>query len=324
MRRWRLGLLWLILAGLLLRAEQAHGALAFKSEVQVAGDYITLSHLADLPDELAQKCGSALIWTAPPPGQIYTITQEFLHYRLGQLGLRQYFPDAVLPAAIQVRQTEVQQTGVLLNGADVAAAFRRYVQEHNPYPTENLQIEVFPLEESVMLPDPQVTIKVLPPRHDKLLGEVTLEMVLLHQGQSLKRLKVNGMVRLKRSVVCATRPLRAQETIGPGDIQVMLREVTGLSVDDFFTSAEQVLGHILSKSLGPQEIINTRHLSNQPIIKRGDEVTVVLDEDGLEISTKGVAREQGYLGKTIRIVNPKSKKEFQALVVNAKTVKVQL
>jgi len=319
MVRRRLGLIWLILAGLLLRAEVAHGTLAFKSEAQVAGDYITLSHLADLPPELAQKCGSALVWTAPPPGQIYTLTQEFLQFRLGQMGLGQYFAPTSLPAAIQVRQT-----GVLLKGEDVAVAFRGYVQEHNPYPSDNLHIEVFPLKEPVIIPDAQVTLKPLPPRNDKLLGEVTLEMVVLHQGQPLKRVQVNGVVRLKRLVVCATRPLRAEDTIGPGDIQVMPREVTGLNLDDFFSSAEQVLGHILSKGLGPQEIITSRHLSNKPIIKRGDEVTVVLDQNSLVISTKGVAQERGYLGKSIRIVNPKSKKEFQALVVNAKTVKVEI
>lgn len=319
MPRPRLALIWLILAVLLLGADLAHGALTFKSEAQVAGDYITLSNLADLPPELAQKCGSALVWSAPPPGQIYTLTQEFLRYRLGQMGLSQYFQEVSLPAAIQVRQT-----GVLLKGEDVAAVFRRYVQEHNPYPPDNLHIEVFPLKKPIILPDAEVTLKALPPRNDKLLGDVILEIVVLHQGQPLKRVKVKGVVRLKRLVVCTTRPLRAQETIGPGDIQVMPREVTGLNLDDFYSSADQVLGHILAKSLGPQEIITSRHLSNQPIIKRGDEVTVVLDQDGLEISTKGVAREQGYLGKNIRVLNPKSKKEFQALVVNAKTVKVQL
>jgi flagellar basal body P-ring formation protein FlgA len=319
MPRRCLALIWLILAGFLVQAELAHGALTFKSEAQVAGEYITLSSLANLPPELAQKCGSALVWSAPPPGQIYTLTQEFLRYRLGQMGLIQYFPEASLPAAVQVRQT-----GVLLKGEDVAAAFRRYVQTHNPYPPDNLHIEVFPLKKLVILPDAQVTLKALPPKNDKLLGDVTLEIVVLHQGQPLKRLKVDGVVRLKRLVVCTTRPLRPQETIGPGDIQVMPREVTGLNLDDFFSSTDQVLGHILAKGLGPQEIITSRHLSNQPIIKRGDEVTVVVDQDGLEISTKGVAREQGYLGKSIRIVNPKSKKEYQALVVNAKTVKVQL
>ncbi len=316
-RRW--SLLWLILAGLLLRAELVHGTLTFKSEAQVAGDYITLSNLADLPPDLAQKCGSTLVWSAPPPGQVYTLTQEFLQYRLGQLGLSQYLQGASFPAAIQVRQT-----GVLLKGEDVAATFRRYVQDHNPYPPDNLHIEVFPLKEAIILPDAQVTFKAVPLRNDKLLGDVTLEIVVMHQGQPLKRLKVSGVVRLKRLVVCATRPLRAQDTIGPNDIQVMPREVTGMNLDDFFSSPDQIVGHILAKSLGPQEIITSRHLSNQAVIKRGDEVTVVLDQDGLEISTKGVAREQGHLGKIIRVVNPKSKKEFQALVVNAKTVKVQL
>ncbi|MEJ2091283.1 MAG: hypothetical protein P8X65_03725 [Syntrophobacterales bacterium] len=47
MRSRRMGLIWLILLGLLLKAELAHGALTFKSEAQVAGEYITLAHLAD-------------------------------------------------------------------------------------------------------------------------------------------------------------------------------------------------------------------------------------------------------------------------------------
>ena len=147
--------------------------------------------------------------------------------------------------------------------------------------------------------------------------------LLCYQGQPLKRLKVSGIVRLGRIVVCAAKPLRAQSTIGPGDIQLVPREVTG-NIDDFFISTEQVVNHILAKNVGPQEIITTRHLSNQPIIKRGDNVNVVLDQDGMEISTKGVAQEQGYPGKSIRLVNPKSKKEIQGLVLDAKTVKVTL
>jgi flagella basal body P-ring formation protein FlgA len=51
-------------------------------------------------------------------------------------------------------------------------------------------------------------------------------------------------------------------------------------------------------------------------------VTVILDDHGLIITTRGVAREPGYPGRPIRMLNPKSKKEFQAQVVDAKTVKV--
>jgi hypothetical protein len=69
MRRLKLGLIWLVFVVLLLGVDQAHGALTFKSEAQVAGEYITLSNLADLPLELAEKCGSAPVWSAPPPGR---------------------------------------------------------------------------------------------------------------------------------------------------------------------------------------------------------------------------------------------------------------
>jgi len=319
MRRLRLGILWLVVAGLLLGVNPAHGALTVKSQAEASGEYITLSALAELPPDLSQKCGSAPIWSAPPPGEVYTLTQEFLKYRLEQMGLMHLFEGTSWPAAIQVRQS-----GVPLKGEEVVTAFRRYIQEHSPYPPNNLNIEVFPLKEMVVIPDPQVTLSFVAPRSDKFLGDVTLEMAILHQGQPLKRLRVSGVVRLKRQVVCATRPLRAQTMIGPEDVQVVSREVTGLNVDDFYISSDQVVGRILARSAGPQEIITTRHLSSQPIIKRGDNVNVVLDQGGLEIATKGVAQEQGHPGKTIRLINPKSKKEFQGLVVDAKTVKVQL
>lgn len=312
----------LCLWGLLLwlwGAAPAAGAPVFKSEAQVAGDYITLGHLADLDPELAQKCGAALIWSAPAPGQTYTLTQEFLRFRLAQLGLGGFFDKVTFPPAIQVRQT-----GVLLAGEEVAKAFRRYVQDHNPYPAANLLIEVFPLEEPVILPDARVTLEPLPPRSGKLLGEVTLEMAILHQGQPLKRLKVSGKVRVERQVVCAARPLKSQETINPEDVQLLRRDVTNLNAGEIFISTDQVIGRTLCRHVGPQEIITSRHLSNQPVIKRGDEVTVVLEQDGLEISTKAVAQEQGHLGKTIRLKNPKSKKEFQGSVVDAKTVRVRL
>lgn len=319
MPRPRLNLWFWGLVLLLLAAKPAYGNPVFKSEAEVAGEYITLGHLAEMDPELQQKCGAALIWSAPPPGQVYTLTQEFLKFRLNQMGLAGLFEGASFPPAIQVRQT-----GVLLSGEKVAQTFRHYVQNHNPYPAANLHIEVFPLEEAVILPDDRVTLEALPPRSGKLVGDVTLEMAVLHQGQTLKRLKVSGKVRVERQVVCATRPLKSQETIGPTDVQILRRDVTGLNAGEFFISTEQVIGRTLSRNVGPQEIITSRHLSNQPVIKRGDEVTVVLDQDGLEISTKAVAQEQGHLGKTIRLLNPKSKKEFQGSVVDAKTVRVKL
>ena len=132
------------------------------------------------------------------------------------------------------------------------------------------------------------------------------------------------MVRLERQVVCAVRSLRAQEVVGPADVQVSRRDVTDVTHQDYFASVDKVIGRTLARKLSPQEIVTSQHLSHEPLIKKGEEVTVVLDHDGMTITTKGVAREEGHQGKSIRMLNPKRNKEFQALVVDGKTVQVKL
>jgi flagella basal body P-ring formation protein FlgA len=318
----------LILAALLTLAfsvseawgEEGQTPLNFRAEAAAAGEYITLNNLAELPPDLAQRYGQALIWSAPPPGQFFTLTREFLQYRLTQMGLAGLLTDANLPAAIQVRQT-----GIILSSEEITTAYRRYVRNQNPWPASELRIQIHPQEEPVLLPDKQFTLEVLPPKgQEHPLGEVTLEMAVLKEGHLLKKFRVHGKVTLEQTVVCASRSLPPQTVIGPKDVHLNRRDVTSLSQRDIFTSEKQVVGHILSKGLGPQEILTSRHMDHKPIIKRGEEVTVVLDQNGLVISTKGVTREDGFLGRQVRVRNTRSKKEFQAEVMDAKTVKVVL
>ncbi len=313
---------WFVLVTLCLAgpAGAAEPGITFRTEAAAAGEYILLKDLAELPPATAQACGQALIWTAPPPGQVYTLTGEFIRYRLSQLGLGELLAAAAIPPAIQV-----QQTGTFLTKEQVDAAFRRYILAHSRRPAHQVRIEVLPLEEPVLIPEENPVLEVFPPKNSRLTGDVTLEMGLMRQGQLYKRFKVRGRVSLEGEVVCAARPLMPRSVIGPDDIRLCRRDITGLGAEEYFTSPEQVLGRVLNRGLGPLEILTQRHLSHQPVINRGEEVTVILEDDqGLAITTKAVAREPGYPGRPIRMLNPKSKREFQAQVVDAKTVKVTL
>jgi flagella basal body P-ring formation protein FlgA len=320
-------ILWLILLILLVGAKTAHSAaespaadgVKFRTEAEAAGEYISLKDLAELPPEMAQGFGQVPVWTAPPPGQVYTLTREFIGYRLNQLGLEGVVDGSAVPPAIHVRQS-----GMLITREQVASAFRSYILKHSHWPEKQFRIEIMPLEEPLIAPDQDAVLEVLPAKSGRLTGDVTLEMALTSKGQICKRFQVAGRVALEQAVVCAGKPLAAPAVLGPDDVRLERREITGLGADDYFVSPEQVVGRALSRSLGPQEMLTPRHLSQQPVINRGDEVTVVLDDDGLAITTKGVAREPGYPGRFIRILNPKSKREFQARVVDAKTVRVNL
>ena len=294
--------------------------LKFQAEAAAAGEYITLNNLANLSPDLSQKYGQALIWSAPPPGQFFTLTREFLHYRLTQMGLGGLLKGADMPAAIQVRQT-----GIILKNEEISDAYQRYVQKQNPWPASAIHIQMYPQQEPVLLPDHNFTLDVLPPKgQERFLGDVILEMAVLKEGRLLKKFKVHGKVTLEQKVVCASRSIQSQSVIKPQDVHLGLRDVTNLSQKDIFTSAKQLIGRTMAKGVGPQEILTCHHLSHTPLIKRGKLVTVVLNQNGLEITTKGVTREDGFLGKSIRVRNSKSKREFEAEVVDAKTVKVVL
>jgi flagella basal body P-ring formation protein FlgA len=300
--------------------EEYEPTFQFQTDAAAAGQYITLNDLAKLPPELAQKYGQALIWSAPPPGQLFTLTREFLKYRLTQMGLAEVLKYGDLPPAIQVRQT-----GIVLRNEDITAAFQRYVRTQNPWPSSDLNIQIYPQDEPILLPDKNFTLEVLPPKGtERFLGEVTLEMAILREGRAVKRFKVYGKVILQEDVVCANRQLSPHTAIKPGDVRLCRRDVTNLSQRDIFTAPKQVIGQMLAKGVGPQEILTNRHLSHLPLIKRGAEVRVILDQNGLLITTRGVTREDGYLGRSVRVQNSKSKKEFQAQVMDAKTVKVIL
>ncbi|MFZ5453227.1 MAG: flagellar basal body P-ring formation chaperone FlgA [Thermodesulfobacteriota bacterium] len=300
--------------------EEGKAGLKFRAEAAAAGEYITLNNLVELSPDLAQKYGQALIWSAPPPEQFFTLTREFLQYRLTQMGLGGLLKDADLPVAIQVRQT-----GIMLNSEEITGAYRRYVRTQNPWPASEIHIQMYPQEEPVLLPDKKFSLEVLPPKgQERFLGEVILEMAVLREGRLLKKFKVRGKVTLEQKVVCTSRPVHPKTVIGPQDVHLARRDVTNLSQRDVFTAEKEVIGRTLAKGIGPQEILTSRHLSHTPLIKRGELVTVVLNQNGLEITTKGVTREDGFLGRSIRVRNSKSKKEFQAEVVDAKTVKVVL
>ncbi len=292
----------------------------FRQDAAAAGEYITLKDIANLPPDLAQKYGQALIWSAPPPGQLFTLTREFLKYRLGQMGLGEVLKDGEMPPAIQVRQT-----GIVLRNDEIEAVFKRYVQNQNPWPPSDLSIQVYPQEEPILLSDHKFTLEVLPPKGtERPLGDVTLDMAILREGRPLKKFKVFGKVSLEQKVVCATRQLSPQTVIKPEDVRLVRRDVTNLQQRDIFTSEKQVVGQMLAKGVAPQEMLTSRQLSHTPLIKRGEEVAVVLDQNGLVITTRGITKEDGYLGRQVRVVNSKSKKEFQAEVMDAKTVKVIL
>lgn len=83
-------------------------------------------------------------------------------------------------------------------------------------------------------------------------------------------------------------------------------------------------GYQLGVNLRENTVLKWSHLTKVALVKKGEIVDVFASGSGIYISMKGMALENGVEGGFVKIRNISSDKEFQAKVLNEKSVKVQL
>ena len=83
-------------------------------------------------------------------------------------------------------------------------------------------------------------------------------------------------------------------------------------------------GYQLGVNLRENSVLKWSHLTKVALVKKGEVVDVFASGNGIYISMKGMALENGVEGGIVKVRNLSSDKEFQAKVLNEKSVKVQL
>lgn len=300
------------------RGEDSPAGWRFLEDVEIQGAYITLAQItAQIPEE-ARSAADFPIWSAPPLGQAYPLTREFLEYRLAQPGGPGQVPAEALPTVIQVRQKATR-----LEMAQIEEAYTRHIQSNTTWGGENLQIQVFPVANLPVLPAGGISLEVPPTLNHRQLGQVVVPIQVWQDGKVVQTLRVTGKVSLRKNVVCAVRPLMPGQIIFAEDLGMVSREFTS-APQELLADPSVVVGKVLARAVAPDEPISFRDISQSPPIKPGDRVNILFESGGLTISAKGKAAEPGYLGNSIRVVNLSSKKELQAQVVDKHTVKMNL
>jgi flagella basal body P-ring formation protein FlgA len=83
-------------------------------------------------------------------------------------------------------------------------------------------------------------------------------------------------------------------------------------------------GYQLGINLRENSVLKWSHLNKVALVRKGEIVDVYASGSGIYISMKGMALENGVEGGFVKVRNLSSDKEFQAKVLNEKSVKVQL
>lgn len=158
---------------------------------------------------------------------------------------------------------------------------------------------------------------------ERRTGSVPVQVVL-HVGEwppqtFATRVQIDGTLR----VAVAAVDLAPNTPLAGAEVRFEARAAATLPSDAIASPAE-LAGMKTSSPLRAGAVLRRGSLAVVPLVRRGGLVTIAVTGDGLLLTTRGVAREDGRRGDTISVLCNASSKLIRARVVDAHRVTVEL
>lgn len=215
----------------------------------------------------------------------------------------------------------IQRQAVPGAAEKIRTAIRTYVAGRLTLKENDIRVRLLrPPEGSFVMED---GMEVKEGSRGGLLGRVVFLISSRPNGKPAAHQWVTADVEMIRSVVVSTRPLRRAQVIGPDDVEIRSVAVTRAG-ESYRFDPDALIGKRVIRSIAAGLPILIEMVETAPVIRPGDRVTMVIESGGLRIATMGRAKEEGFLGRQMAVVNLDSQKTVYGEVVDAATVKITL
>jgi len=238
------------------------------------------------------------------------------------LGVAILLQSAAAASAQNERSPAGSVTRSAVSGApsdtDPLAAIRRYVAEH--LSTDEAEIQVRPAG-AIPIGFEVLAVKEAAP--GVLLGRATFLLTVKRRGGAVGSRWSTADVSWSHPVWVARRSLKRLAVIGPEDLELrtLLLTQTG---HPFPEDREAIVGKRIVRGIEAGTPVRLDLLEPAPVIVRGAPVTLVVESVGVRITTTGQAKEDGFAGKSIAVMNLDSRKVVYGEVVDSSTVRIPL
>lgn len=171
------------------------------------------------------------------------------------------------------------------------------------------------------VPAGTVTYDVLAPDQWEGWGRANLALIVRVDNQVEKNIPVNVEVEALGEMVVSLRALDRGDVIGPGDVVLQKREISAAS-GKFYANVNEVLGLRARMPIRANFPLRSEYLEKVPLVKSGQLVTIIAENQSLRLTATGRARGNGSEGDIVMVQNLGSNKEFPARVIDTGTVQV--
>ena len=293
------------------------------SEVRPESRRVNLLNLCDptsIPEDWKQIMSEVDIGESPPTGgekvidplQLKAFIENFLSSRDYDSSKVQI----VLPEKISVRRSSVH-----LPREQIVSIYEEFIRSKVDCDPRDIVIHAVSYPGAVELPMGEISHEVTASPRERFVGNVSVTIQFIVNGEKERSLRVTGKVELFQNVVHTTRALQRNDIILETDIELQKMSVSDAS-DRFMHSIDQAVGKKVLRSTGLHQPLLAAGIEQLKALKRGASVTIIHEQAGLRLTAKGQAKEDGYIGSTIRVVNVMTNRMINCRILDATTVQV--
>lgn len=138
-----------------------------------------------------------------------------------------------------------------------------------------------------------------------------------------RKLTATAQVAAYDRVVMGSRAFGKGYTLNNGDVYEALMDVTRIPRNALRDSG-QALGKPLSRSILANMPLQESMIEDSPVVKRGRRVELLVEAPGFAIRGAGELQQNGSVGDYVKVMNLASKKIVTGLLLDQRTVRVEL
>lgn len=209
----------------------------------------------------------------------------------------------------------------LINQEKLNKAIGLNIEKNMPWPKDSMRFEVLSLLPEIAVESKKVSWKVEIKGNDSYLGDTYFVLKLYNKGVLFREEPIRVRIEILHEFVVSARSMGRDTIVGVNDVYLQKRWVRSIPVNSI-SGIDEVVGKFLCVSLRPNTEISRNMLKEVTAVKRNKMVQVALDSGSINITTMGIAEEDGAEGSFVRIRNISSNKIIYARVIGESKVKV--
>lgn len=263
-----------------------------------------------------EKIKNVILGNAPLPGKKKSISRDLVISRMKLSGI-----DLAKIQIIAPDKIEIIRSSKKISHEKIKKIVLTFLDKTLPWDRDNVDIKDIRIRNEIILPKGKITYKVVFPPNNDYVGLTPLTVYFYVNGKFEKRLLVTVDIEVMSNIVVTRKPLGRYKLITEEDIYLKRMNLAKLP-SNVITRYEDVLGMRTRRTINSNVALRPDLVELPPLIKRGDIVKIIVESEGLKVTTLGQAKQKGRRGEMIKVINVDSNKAIYARVLDASSVKV--